>query len=311
MRSSKSVRPTSPAFHDGARPAMLRIWVEAARPKTLLVSVCAVVMGTAIAFRDGAAHLPSAVAALIGALAIQIGTNYANDYFDARQGADTAERKGPRRAVQAGLVTPAAMLQATLIAFGIAAIMTILLVMRAGWPLAVVGGISVLCGIGYTASRFSLAYLGLGDVFVLVFFGPVAVAGACYVQTLAAPWNAAVAGLAPGFLSVGILVVNNLRDIQQDAHAGKRTLAVRFGDGFARGEYLACMLLAAGIPVVLHLGLGWGAPILLASLAILPGVALVRGIGRTSGAALNPYLGRTAALLLLYTGVFSLACPWA
>lgn len=290
---------------------MTRVWMEAARPKTLLAGVCPVWMGSALAYREGGFHAASALAALLGAMAIQVGTNYCNDYFDAIQGADTQDRQGPRRAVQAGLVTPKAMFRATLLAFGLAACLSGYLVFRAGWPLALVGLVSILCGFGYTASRFSLAYLGLGDLFVLVFFGPVAVAGTYYVQTLRSPWIAALAGLGPGFLSVGILVVNNLRDIQQDARAQKRTLAVRLGATFARAEYLACVLLAAGVPCVLYLACDWKPIILLASLATLPGLAIARQLCRTDGAALNPYLGRTAAVLLLYTLVFAWVCPWA
>ncbi len=163
---------------------MWQTWFLAARPKTLFAGICPVVLGTALAEREGLANPVAALAALLGALSIQIGTNFCNDYFDFRQGADTGDRKGPTRAVAAGLVSPAMMLAATLAAFSITAAVCLYLVARAGWPLAVLGAISILCGVWYTATRFSLAYLGLGDLFVLVFFGPVAVAGTFYVQAL-------------------------------------------------------------------------------------------------------------------------------
>lgn len=290
---------------------MFSIWWHAARPKTLMASICPVVIGTALASRDGQFHAGAALAALLGAIAIQVGTNYANDYFDARQGADTDARKGPRRAVQAGLVAPAAMLRATVIAFTIAAIFCAYLVSRAGWTLAAIGILSLISGVGYTASRFSLAYLGLGDLFVLFFFGPIAVAGTYFVQAL--QWSPAsiLAGFAPGFVSVGILVVNNLRDIQEDAQAQKRTLAVRYGATFARLEYLACMLLAACIPVGLWLLTGWPVQVLWSSLPLLLGLVLSRQLWNTEGVALNPYLGKTAAVLMLFTLVFSGYCLWS
>ncbi|MCA9150859.1 MAG: 1,4-dihydroxy-2-naphthoate polyprenyltransferase, partial [Planctomycetales bacterium] len=233
------------------RPSTWQVWWQAARPKTLSASICPVAIGTALAARDGAVWWPAAAAALVGAIAIQVGTNYANDYFDFHQGADTEQRRGPTRAVQAGLVAPAAMRRAFLLAFGVMAVCCIYLVQRAGWQLAALGAVSAACGIGYTASRFSLAYLGLGDLFVLIFFGPVAVAGTHYVQTLELSPAAVVAGIAPGLIAVAILVVNNLRDIQEDAAAQKRTLAVRFGPTFARCEYTAVLLAAALVPVLL------------------------------------------------------------
>ena len=139
---------------------MAKKWLQASRPKTLLAGICPVIIGISMAYRDGGLYLPAAVAALAGALAIQIGTNFCNDYFDFRQGADTTQRKGPTRAVQAGLITPESMLRATVIMFGIAAMICVYLVWRAGWPLAVVGALSILFGVLYTAGPFSLAYLG-------------------------------------------------------------------------------------------------------------------------------------------------------
>jgi 1,4-dihydroxy-2-naphthoate octaprenyltransferase len=291
----------------GQGEMMWRNWLLAARPKTLLASVCPVAMGTALAERDGSVHWPAALAALGGAIAIQIGTNFCNDYFDFRQGADTPKRQGPMRAVQAGLISPSAMWNATLAMFGTAAALSIYLVIRAGWPLAIIGGLSIACGIAYTASRFSLAYLGLGDLFVLTFFGPVAVAGTHYVQALRLAPSAIVAGMAPGLISVGILVVNNLRDIREDALAKKRTLAVRFGADFARRQFALCMLGAALVPLILWRDFDFPAAILVASAILLPGLLLARQLWRRAGPALNPLLGATAGVLLLYTLLFSSA----
>ena len=287
---------------------MWRTWFLAARPKTLFAGICPVVLGTALAAREGAAHLLAALAALLGAMSIQIGTNFCNDYFDFWQGADTRDRKGPTRAVAAGLVSPATMLAATLTAFSITAAICVYLVARAGWPLAVLGALSILCGVGYTATRFSLAYLGLGDLFVLVFFGPVAVAGTFYVQALRLSPAAAVAGIAPGLISVGILVVNNLRDIQEDAQASKRTLAVRWGATFARWEYTLCLLGAALVPPLLWWQFALPPQIMAASLALLPGLELVRQIWRNNGPELNSLLGKTGGVLVLFTLVFSVVC---
>jgi 1,4-dihydroxy-2-naphthoate octaprenyltransferase len=264
-----------------------------------------VVIGTALARRDGVQHFPTALAALAGAIAIQIGTNFCNDYFDFRQGADTTSRQGPTRAVQAGLITPRAMWHATLLVFGMAAAISVYLVIRAGWPIAIVAVLSIACGIAYTASRYSLAYLGLGDLFVLVFFGPVAVAGTYYVQALTWAPSAIVAGMAPGLISVGILVVNNLRDIHQDARANKRTLAVRWGAGFARRQYVLCLVGAALVPCILWYSFRFPPAILASPLSLVPGLLAARELWRRAGAALNPLLGATAAVLLLFTLVFS------
>jgi 1,4-dihydroxy-2-naphthoate octaprenyltransferase len=192
--------------------------------------------------------------------------------------------------------------------FAIVAVISAYLATRAGWPILVLGAVSILLGVLYTAGRHSLAYLGLGDLFVLIFFGPVAVAGTYFVQTQTLRWSIIVAGLAPGLLSVGILVVNNLRDHQQDRLAGKRTLAVRCGVEFTRRQYLLCLLLAAAVPFVLWYTRELPVYVLAASVALVPGWLLARQLWVRQGAALNPVLGQTAALLLGYTFVFSAAC---
>ena len=282
----------------------LSAWILAARPKTLLASFCPVAIGTSMALLDGQFHLPALAAAFTGAVTIQIGTNYCNDYFDYFQGADTEDRKGPTRAVQAGLISPRAMLVGTVLMFAIAAVATLYLVYRAGWPFLVIGATSILFGVLYTAGRYSLAYVGLGDPFVLLFFGPVAVTGTYYVQSLKFSWPVVVAGLAPGLLATGLLVVNNLRDIDEDRAANKRTLAVRFGKRFSRVQYTACVMIAALIPLVLCYQFQLPSRVLAASLVALPGYLVIRRVWKSDGRHLKSSLGMTAGLLLLYTVLF-------
>ena len=289
-------------------PSRLSIWFHAARPKTLGAAVAPVVMATAIAWRDGAFHWPSALCALAGAILIQIGTNFANDYFDFAKGADTDERIGPARATQTGLVAPETMRRAMLLTFAMVALPGAYVVYRGGWPFLAIGVASVACGVLYTAGPLPLGYLGLADLFVLVFFGPVAVCGTYYLQaqTLTAP--VAVASLAPGLLSVALLTVNNLRDIEQDRKAGKRTLAVRFGRTFARYEYAASIGLAC-VAVPAHLYLTTDRRLL----PLVPIIVLGMGAGgirtvftETEGPPLNRALGLTGRLLLVFSLLFSL-----
>jgi 1,4-dihydroxy-2-naphthoate polyprenyltransferase len=284
----------------------LSVWVHAARPRTLWAAFAPVLMGTAMAWADGGFHAPAAAAALAFAFLIQIGTNFCNDYSDFLKGADTAERQGPRRVTQAGLVSPRAMRAATAVVFGLAFLAGVYLVARAGWPLIAIVLLSIVSGVLYTAGPRPLGYLGLGDLFVLVFFGPVAVTGTYLVQALT--WNSLVvgAGFGPGLLSVAILAVNNLRDADQDARAGKRTLAVRFGKTFARWEYTLCLLAAPAVVAALFLT-DRSRPAHLLPLLILPlCVQPIRRVFAASGPALNPLLGETARLLLIYSLLFAL-----
>lgn len=282
-----------------------RLWIQAARPRTLPAAVAPVAMGIAMALRDEHLHILSATAALVGALLIQVGTNFANDYFDGVKGTDTDERLGPQRLVQAGLVTPKAMRRAFVLAFGLALVAGVYLVVRAGWPIAAIGVASVVCGVLYTGGPRPLGYLGLGDILVLVFFGPIATAGTYYVQSLAWSEVALLAGLAPGFLAVGLLTVNNLRDIEGDREAGKRTLAVRYGPGFAQAEVAFCLLAAAALPVILWLA--WDGPpaVLAATAACALGVPALRDVRRwTPGARLGKALAGMGRTLTLYALAF-------
>ncbi len=260
-----------------------------------------------MAVRDSAWHGASACLCLAAALAIQIGTNFANDYFDFIKGTDTADRKGPTRVMQAGLVQTRPMLLAIVATMSLAAVIGGMLYCRAGLPVAVITVVSIACGILYTAGPFPLAYIGLGDVFAFIFFGPVAVAGTYYVQALTLPLEVVVAGLAPGCLSTAMITVNNLRDIEEDKAGGKCTLAVMFGAGFARLEFCAAIVGVALAPVVLAAldRRNWGG--LAASVVVVFAVPQVRSVlSGTNGPALNDVLAATGKLMVIYAAVFSI-----
>ena len=279
----------------------------AARPKTLWAAVSPVMIGTAMAYEAGCGSWFPAIAALFGAIMIQIGTNFANDYFDWKKGADTEDRLGPTRVTQAGLVRPETIKLALIIAFLMAGASGAYLTWHAGWPLAIICITSVLSGIFYTAGPYPLAYIGLGDLFVLIFFGPVAVGGTYYVQALEIQNTVLLAGLAPGLFSVAILTVNNLRDIDNDRKSGKRTLAVRLGKNFAKGEYLLSIILGSFIPIVLAIA-DFSHPLSLLTV-ILPIIAIpsIKKVFCSSdGATLNSVLAGTGKLLLIYSIIFSI-----
>jgi 1,4-dihydroxy-2-naphthoate octaprenyltransferase len=285
----------------------LKHWISAARPKTLWAAVGPVAVGTAMAAGEGAADLRWAAVALLGAILLQIGTNFCNDLADHLKGADHAGRVGPARAVAMGWISPERMLVATVLTFSLAGLLCLAMVFHAGWPMLLLGAVSIAAGVAYTAGPYPLAYKGLGDLFVLVFFGPVAAAGTHYVQALTFSPLAALAGLGPGLLAVAILVVNNLRDIESDAIAGKRTLAVRFGARAARIEYTACILGAAALPFLLvHLDGPHRGNALVASMVAFAAWPVLRLVWTRTGAALNPGLGMTALMLLVYSLSFSL-----
>lgn len=227
------------------------IWWAAARPRTLPAAVAPVIVGAALAWRDGAFEAAAVALCLGFALLVQIGTNYANDYFDFIHGADTAARVGPRRAVAAGLVSPATMRRAMAGVFAAAFAGGLGLLAWGGPWLLVVGVASILCGIAYTGGPWPLAYHGLGDVFVFVFFGLVAVGATYFVQAGRVTVDALVAAVPVGLLATNILVVNNYRDADTDALAGKRTLVVRWGRRAARVQHAVSLAIALAVPVLL------------------------------------------------------------
>lgn len=285
----------------------IKVFFIAIRPKTLWASVCPVLIGTAMAYGDGVHHWLSALAALTGAVLIQMGTNLANDYFDYKRGADTPQRIGPLRVTQAGLVSPLVMTVVIVLVFLLAGLLSLYLINRAGWPIAIIAILSILSGLLYTAGPFPLGYLGLGEIFVLIFLGPVAVGGTYYVQSLEINPAVILSGLAPGLFSVAILTVNNLRDIEGDRQSGKKTLAVRFGKTFAMAEYFFAVLIACLIPVGIHV-MTESYPFSLAAVltAFLAFPALRTVLTKSDGPSLNEALAYTGKILFVYTVLFSI-----
>jgi 1,4-dihydroxy-2-naphthoate octaprenyltransferase len=282
-------------------------WLMAIRPKTLPAAVGPVFVGTALAYADGAFALGPALAALIGALLLQIGSNLANDYFDFFRGADTTERRGPPRVTASGLISPADMRLGMVVIFGAAALLGLYLIAVGGWPVLAVGVASILAALAYTGGPLPFGYYGLGDLFVFIFFGLVAVCGTYYVQALTLTPTAVLAAVAPGLLITAILVVNNLRDIETDQRANKRTLAVILGARATLAEYGLLLLIAYLVPLVLWLGAGRSPWVLLPWLTVPLAVKLVVAIVQAGdGPTFNTLLAGTARLSLLFSLLFAL-----
>lgn len=279
-------------------------WLLAARPRTLPAAAAPVLVGTALAWSDGVFRPLPAAAALAGALLLQIGANLANDYYDHVKGADTAERVGPTRASQGGLLPAKAVRNATFAVFALAVLLGTYLVWVGGWPIVAVGLASVLAGWAYTGGPYPLGYHGLGDVFAFLFFGPVAVVGTYYVQGLTVTPDAFLASVPVGLLTTAILVVNNVRDMETDAKAGKRTLVVRLGRRAGRAEYaLVTWGAYACLPALaLRQGTFVMFPLLLLPLAF----GLVGAVRRETGPVLNARLASTAQHLLLFSVLMSI-----
>ena len=293
-----------PLARTAASPVPLRVWLLAARPRTLTAAVAPVLVGTAVAAALGGFRPLPALAALFTAMCLQIGTNFANDYHDFQRGADTHERVGPKRVTQGGLVAPRTVRAAALSTFAVAFAIGIYLAVVGGWPILVTGLASIAAGWAYTGGPWPFGYHGLGDVFVFVFFGLVATVGTTYVQLHAAPRAAWIAAVPVGALATAILVVNNLRDIATDARAGKRTLAVRLGASGTRAEYVLLLAVAFAAPFAL---LPFARPWVLLPLAAIPlAVAPLRLVLRGHGAELNAALGATARLHLAYGALLAL-----
>ena len=287
--------------------SIIQIWCMAIRPKTLVAAVAPVMLGTAMALGDGIHHFPTAALALIGALAVQITTNLVNDYYDHVKGADTAERIGPTRIMQAGLVSAAAMKTAICLALTVAIVTGYFLIERGGMPLLIIVLASVFCAFFYTAGPFPLGYLGLGELLVLIFFGPVAVAGTYFVQSYEMNPATILSGLGTGFLAAAVLVVNNIRDHDTDSRAGKKTLVVRFGRAFGYAEFLFFILAASLVPLVTFLVTEDHPLTLFASTIGLWAIPLIITVLQaTDGPAFNSALAGTARLIAVYSILFSL-----
>ena len=278
----------------------LRLWLLAARPRTLPAAIAPVLVGTALAGSEDTFRALPFAAALVGSVFIQIGTNLSNDYSDARRGADTEDRLGPVRVTAGGLMPPRRVLVGTYVAFGIAVAAGLYLAAVAGWELLVVGAASILAGVFYTGGPRPYGYEGLGELFVFVFFGLVAVGGSYFVQVEELRWEAVALGVPVGLLAAAILVVNNVRDIDTDRRAGKRTLAVKLGRRRARSLFAGMVVAAfACCPGLAGALSAW---VLLPFAAAPLAPPLVRTVAtRTDGPALNGALAGTGRLLAVFS----------
>lgn len=286
------------------------VWIQAARPWTLGVAVSPILIGTTIAHSEGGIQWLAALAALLGGVFIQIGTNLANDYFDFKKGADTSSRVGPQRVTQSGLIAPGTVRYGFLACFGVAFSLGIYLVYLGGWPIVIIGLLSLLLGIIYTGGPFPLAYHGLAELPAFLFFGPIACATTTYVQTGSWSTPALVAGASAGFFSVALLSINNLRDYEEDRKVGKHTLIAKFGRRFGIAEYGVSILTATLLPLVLiftnpdHSMIGIAA---ITSLMALHAVRITANFKESS--ELYAVLKMTSKLQIIFTVIFMIS--WA
>ncbi|WP_324716726.1 1,4-dihydroxy-2-naphthoate polyprenyltransferase [Carboxydochorda subterranea] len=284
-----------------------KAWVMAARIPTLPAATAPVLAGTGAAAAHGPLSLPVFLATLAAALLIQVGTNFANDLYDFRKGADRPGRLGPTRVTQTGLLSERDVERGTIVAFGAAVLIGAYLASVGGWPIVAVGLASIVAGVLYTGGPWPIGYHGLGDLFVFVFFGVVAVTGTFYLQAGAVTPGALLASVPVGLLVTDILVVNNLRDIDQDRQAGKRTLAVRIGEQATRIQYALFVVVALAMPAVLR-AVGAAGPLFwLPWLSAPIAWPLVRRVlGGERGATLNQVLKGTGRLLLAYSALLAI-----
>jgi 1,4-dihydroxy-2-naphthoate octaprenyltransferase len=282
-----------------------RAWWLAIRPATLSLGIAPVLVGTACAHQAGGLNVSAALAALAGALFLQIGANLSNDVFDFEKGADAIERLGPTRVVQAGMLSPAAVRSGMAVSFALATVAGIYLVTVAGPVVVAIGLLSIVSAVAYTAGPYPLGYNGLGEVFVVAFFGFVAVAGTAFVQVRAVPGLAWLASVPPGLLSAAVLTVNNIRDRESDARVGKRTLAVLLGRRGAFAEFVTLLGVSYAVPLLMALAGMTRATVLLSWATLPTALLLVRRVARDEGRALNRSLVTTARLTLVFGILFS------
>jgi 1,4-dihydroxy-2-naphthoate octaprenyltransferase len=289
------------------KQSKFRIWLSAARPQTLAASIVPIMVGASLAWSHYAFRLDTTIVALLCALLIQVGTNFANDYYDFVKGADTDDRIGFERATALGLISPQAMLTATYLTMGLAFLVGLYLVWVGGWIIFLIGILSMLFGVLYTGGPYPLGYNGLGDIFVFIFFGIIAVSGTYYVNALEWSTTSLVASLPVGALCVNILVVNNLRDIHQDKISGKRTLGVLFGEKMLKMEYLGLIFTAFLIPFIFYHFYGYGIAIMLPYLALPLAWMLIKQVYyHDDKKELNKTLERTAQFMILFGVLLSL-----
>lgn len=281
-----------------------KTWITATRPKTLPATVSPILLGTALAYAEGFFNPFIFLMTLLTGLGVQITANLANDYFDFLKGADTSDRKGPIRVTQAGLLSLSAMKKGIIISVLCTALLGLYLIYIGGIPFACLLSISLLSAIAYTGGPYPLAYLGLGDVFVLIFFGPVAVLGTYTLQTQSLSWDPAFVGFAIGGLSSEILFINNLRDKDEDVKADKKTLIVRFGPALGKAKYLFTFAFAAILPLF---SIKTHPMSLLALLFLVPAAFCVKQVFTYKDPReLNLTLERTAQLGFIYALFFAL-----
>ena len=289
---------------------VLKHWWLAIRPKTLPAALCPVIVGAACAFRAQAFSPAVLAAALTGTLLLQIGVNLANDYFDFKHHIDGSDRKGPVRVTQSGLIRPETVRNAFILTLGISLLPGLYLVFRGGPVILAVVVASLVCAVCYSGGPYPIASNGLGEVFVFIFFGPVAVCGTDYLMAGHFSLLSLLAAVPVGFLVTAIIVVNNLRDMETDARAGKRTLAVMLGQTGTRIEYVALILFAFLIPCLMFASGAFGAPVLLPLFFFPLTVPLIRTMFREKGSVLNACLAATARLALLFSFSFAAGLAW-
>jgi 1,4-dihydroxy-2-naphthoate octaprenyltransferase len=296
------------------RPPPVVAWWLASRPRTLTLAVAPVVVGSALAWAEaGVFAWPVALAAVLAAVLIQVGTNLHNDASDFLRGADPPERLGPPRATAQGWLAAPAVLLGSYVAFGLAFLLGLYLVVVGGWPILLLGVLSLLAGLAYTGGPRPIAYGALGELFVFLFFGVAAVAGTYYLHALHLSPAALAAGIALGGPAAAVLLLNNYRDVETDRRVGRLTLAARLGPRASRRLYAVLVLAPFALPAVLH-GVAGLAGAWLGWLALPAALGLVGALAEGAGGpALNRLLARTARLQLLYGGLLSLgllAGPW-
>lgn len=281
-------------------------WLIASRPKTLPAAAASTILGTALAYHDGRFFLPTALAALLISILMQVGANFANDLYDFQRGADTEERLGPVRVTQAGLLSPTQMKRGIVVVFGISVLLGFYLAIVAGWIVIIIGILAILAALAYTGGPFPYGYHSLGDIFVFIFFGFAAVCGTYFVQAHTVTIPSLLGGFAIGLLITNILVINNLRDIETDRRTGKITLAVKLGEKGTKIEYLICLCLAYLVPLILISTSHSFTGSLLSWLSFPLAVKLLRNLYQVSGRELNRTLAETAQLALIYALLFSI-----
>lgn len=282
------------------------IWIAAARPKTLAAAIVPVMVGASLAYDESSLNIVFTVIALLVALLIQIGTNFANDLYDYLKGADSKKRIGPLRVLNEGLVTPSQMKTAIALVFGAAFLLGLYVVTETSYWLLLAGVISILSGMAYTSGPYPLAYNGLGDIFVFIFFGIVATTGTYYVNTGDISLAVIIASFPAGLLITNILVVNNYRDAEQDSAAGKNTLVVLLGKRFARFQYISSVMVSFAVPVYLHISGNQTEWIYIVFISMPVSIILIKNFLSKTGAELNTTLENTAKFSALFGLLYSL-----